>query len=80
MAFLCLRSDLSDAQLDVLDEGGVKLISRYQSANRITGQNLRLLSPELDAWLQFFEVTDITLTDAAGELYNQFRDDWGIPR
>ena len=68
-----------DVQLEVLDKDGGKLIARYQSANRITGRNLRQLSPELDAWLQFFEVTDTVLTDAAGELYIQYRKEWGIP-
>ena len=70
------------AERDAMQEieiDGRKLISAYQSAVSITGQNLRILSPELDAWLQFFEITDTTLTEGAAELYSQYRQDWGIP-
>ena len=59
---------------------GKKLISHYRSLTSAIGLNLRKLSPELDAWLQFFEITDTTKTDAAAILYGQYRDEWGIPR
>ncbi len=69
-----------DILQEVLIEGtDTKLIASYTTAVSQTGQNLRKLSPELDAWLQFFEQTDSTLTDAAGLLYIEFRNSWGIP-
>ena len=69
-----------DAMQEVIhEESGKKLISYYQSLVDTAGQNLRTLSPELDAWLQFFETTDTTLTDEAARLYTQYRKDWGIP-
>ena len=57
----------------------MNVVSSYQTAVRITGRNLRQLGPELDAWLQFFEITDTTLTDEAATLYSQYRIEWGIP-
>ena len=68
------RDEMREVEID-----GKKVVSSYQEAARVTGQNLRMLSPELDAWLQFFEITDATLTDAATELYSQYRREWGIP-
>ena len=61
------------------EESGRKLISYYQSLIAQTGKNLRTLSPELDAWLQFFEMTGTTYTDQAAQLYSQYRREWGIP-
>jgi len=69
-----------DKLQEVLMPSGEKLIAHYRSLVRDMGINLRKLSPELDAWLQFFEITDTTQTDQATELYNQYRDKWGIPR
>ncbi len=69
-----------DALQEVMqEESGKKLISVYRSMISVAGQNLRKLGPELDAWLQFFEITDTTLTEEAALLYSQFRKDWGIP-
>ena len=67
-----------DAAREILRDDGTKLISSYQSQVGITSRNLRKLSPELDAWLQFFEITDSTLTDAAAVLYLEYRRDNGI--
>ncbi len=69
-----------DAMLEILDSEGNKLISGYQKKSNITGQNLRLMSPELDAWLQFFEITDTVLTPGAAELYSQYRKEYGLPQ
>ncbi|KKN74199.1 hypothetical protein LCGC14_0392850 [marine sediment metagenome] len=69
-----------DIAQEVEHTSGRKLVSFYQSQVATIGTNLRSLSPELDAWLQFFEITDTTKTDAAAILYGQYRDEWGIPR
>jgi len=62
----------------VLLPNGRKLISYYQELVRQTGENLRRLSPELDAWLLFFEITSTTLSTQAQQLYSQYRRDYGI--
>ena len=64
----------------VIPETGNKLINTYQTMIRQAGLNLRMLNSELDAWLLFFEMTETTRTPAAQELYNRFRDEWGLQR
>jgi len=63
----------------IVDEHGQSLVGSYRQQTRTTGENLRKLSPELDGWLLFFEITNTTLTDAGQSYYSQFRKEWGIP-
>ena len=68
-----------DQAQEIIMPDGNKLIATYQKGISTAGQNLRKLSPELDAWLQFFQITDTVLTDAAAQLYSQYCHEQGIP-
>jgi hypothetical protein len=64
---------------EYVGEDGQKLISKYQQMNRQAGVNLRTLSPELDAWLLFFDRVDTVRTDEAQRLYEEYKKEWGLP-
>ena len=57
---------------------GRQLVSAYQTDSRVIHENMRLLDPELDAWLMFFQITQTTLTPEAQRLYEQYRLQHGI--
>jgi len=64
---------------EVMTESGNKLISSYQADMQLAGENLRMLNPELDAWLLFFGKTDKLLTTAAEKYYKEFASQYGVP-
>lgn len=77
--FLTTPSDTErDALKEVLTPDGTKLISGYTAETRQARQNMRLLNPELDAWLLFFQITQKTMTDEAQRLYTEYRRKYGI--
>jgi len=69
------RAELREA----LAEDGDKLIASYQEDMRVAGQNLRMLNPELDAWLLFFGKTDKLQTPAAEQSYSEYCQQYGVP-
>ena len=58
---------------------GAKLISTYNSLLKLSGENLRKMSPELDAWLRVFGKTTSLLTVQAEAIYKQNCDLLGVP-
>ena len=67
-----------DAIREHVTEDGRKLISAYQMDSRRIHDNMRLLDPELDAWLLFFQITQATKTLEAQRLYEQYRVQYGL--
>lgn len=54
---------------EIVAASGNKLISEFRTKLRIMRQNLRMIDPDLDAWLYFFGHTDTFKTPIAEELY-----------
>jgi hypothetical protein len=65
---------------EITREGSdLKLISQYTSTLRLAGENLRKMSPELDAWMRVFGKTSTCLTEPAEVLYSQYCSELGVP-
>jgi len=58
---------------------GKKIVAQYEQMSRQAGVNLRIMNPELDAWLLFFDKIDKPQTDAAMLIYRQLKMQWGLP-
>lgn len=67
------RGSEREALLLETDASGNKIIAGFQSKLREARQRLRLLDPELDAWLNFFGTTDKLLSAKAEVFYADIR-------
>lgn len=76
--FEVARGDERDALLEVMGPEG-KLISSYQSKLREARLRLRILDPELDAWLYFFGTTDKFMSAESKEIYNNLAKQYLVP-
>lgn len=76
--FEVARGDERDALLEVMGPEG-KLISGYQSKLREARLRLRILDPELDAWLYFFGTTDKFMSAESKEIYNNLAKQYLVP-
>jgi hypothetical protein len=61
----------------VKGDDGSKLISGVQERMEVSGQNLRLIYPEVDAWLVFWGFTDTPLTPKARQIYLELCQEHG---
>ncbi len=68
-----------DALRELPGPEGDKLISSYQRRLREARQRLRILDPEMDAWLNFFGTTTSLLSTQAEELYEELRKKYLVP-
>lgn len=64
---------------DIVRLDGRMLVASYQDYIKIARQNYRLLNPETDAWLRFFEYTESILTPEAKDFYKKIRRQWKMP-
>jgi len=58
---------------EVLGPDGEKLISGFSRRVREARQRLRILDPELDAWLNFWGNTDTVMSKEGAEIYENLR-------
>lgn len=58
---------------EIIGPDGDKLISGYQRKLREARQRLRILDPEMDAWLNFFGTTTSLLSTEAKKRYEELR-------
>ncbi|KKM04894.1 hypothetical protein LCGC14_1759620 [marine sediment metagenome] len=66
--------------LEVIDpRTGNKLISQFNADLRGKRKNLRMVSPTLDAWLNFWGKTDKLLTPEAESIYTKLQKDFMTP-
>ncbi len=64
---------------EIIGPDGDKLISGYQRKLREARQRLRILDPEMDAWLNFFGTTTSLLTTGAKDKYEELRKTYLVP-
>ena len=55
--------------MEKIELGGRSIIRQYQDDIKLAGRNLRFLSPDIDAWLAFWQVTDSFRTDEGQRRY-----------
>ncbi|KKN47221.1 hypothetical protein LCGC14_0665100 [marine sediment metagenome] len=67
--WLASDSPLERDRLEAIELDGRSLIGRYQADIKLAGQNLRFYSPDIDAWLAFWQVTDSFRTDEGQRRY-----------
>jgi hypothetical protein len=61
-----------------IGEDGARVISDYQTDVTTTRRNLRMLNPQLDAWLLFFQRVASPATPEAEVIYAQHRAEYGL--
>jgi len=60
-----------DALRAQVDEQGLKIIAQYEDDLSTARRNIRLATPQLDAWLLFWGYTGTTLTPTAQQIYEE---------
>ncbi len=59
------------AQLQEIELDGERVISRYQRDMRTSSRRFRFYSPDVDAWLAFWQVTSSFITDQGQSVYEE---------
>jgi hypothetical protein len=73
------RGDEREQLGSILSSSGNTLVSEFTSSVSSARQRLRILDPELDAWLYFWGTTDKFNSIAAEEKYNELKSKYLTP-
>jgi len=55
--------------LEKIEIDGQRVIGRYNQDMRVSSRRFRFFSPDVDAWLAFWQVTDSFVTDEGQRRY-----------